>query len=104
MARHAVHRLLSVSPSALSNGPRRLLDGNNSTLNGTWAPPQSPDRVCSSFPLGEDLSGMPKTIRVALVNDYEIVLEGLRTLLRPYDPRSASSSSTSKRARSVTLT
>ena len=29
---------------------------------------------------------MPETIRVALVNDYEIVLEGLRALLRPYDP------------------
>jgi NarL family two-component system response regulator LiaR len=25
-------------------------------------------------------------IRVALVNDYEIVLEGLRALLRPYAP------------------
>ncbi len=29
---------------------------------------------------------VPETIRVALVNDYEIVLEGLRALLRPYDP------------------
>jgi two-component system, NarL family, response regulator LiaR len=29
---------------------------------------------------------MPETIRVALVNDYEIVLEGLRALLRPYGP------------------
>jgi DNA-binding NarL/FixJ family response regulator len=29
---------------------------------------------------------MPETIRVALVNDYEIVLEGLRALLRPYEP------------------
>jgi DNA-binding NarL/FixJ family response regulator len=29
---------------------------------------------------------MPETIRVALVNDYEIVLEGLRALLRPYAP------------------
>jgi two-component system, NarL family, response regulator LiaR len=29
---------------------------------------------------------VPKNIRVALVNDYEIVLEGLRGLLRPYDP------------------
>jgi DNA-binding NarL/FixJ family response regulator len=29
---------------------------------------------------------MPKTIRVALVNDYEIVLEGLRAFLRPYEP------------------
>lgn len=29
---------------------------------------------------------MPETIRVALINDYEIVLEGLRALLRPYDP------------------
>jgi two-component system, NarL family, response regulator LiaR len=29
---------------------------------------------------------MPEPIRVALVNDYEIVLEGLRALLLPYDP------------------
>jgi len=29
---------------------------------------------------------VPETIRVALVNDYEIVLEGLRALLRSYDP------------------
>jgi DNA-binding NarL/FixJ family response regulator len=29
---------------------------------------------------------MSQIIRVALVNDYEIVLEGLRALLRPYDP------------------
>jgi two-component system, NarL family, response regulator LiaR len=29
---------------------------------------------------------VPETIRVALVNDYQIVLEGLRALLRPYDP------------------
>jgi DNA-binding NarL/FixJ family response regulator len=29
---------------------------------------------------------MPETIRVALVNDYEIVLEGLRAFLRPYEP------------------
>src|SRR5438477_8032250 len=29
---------------------------------------------------------MSKTIRVALVNDYEIVLEGLRGLLRPHEP------------------
>ena len=29
---------------------------------------------------------MSQTIRVALVNDYEIVLEGLRALLHPYDP------------------
>ena len=29
---------------------------------------------------------MSKSIRVALVNDYEIVLEGLRAFLRPYDP------------------
>lgn len=29
---------------------------------------------------------MAQTIRVALVNDYEIVLEGLRALLRPYEP------------------
>jgi DNA-binding NarL/FixJ family response regulator len=30
---------------------------------------------------------MPETIRVALVNDYEIVLEGLRALLQPYNPQ-----------------
>jgi DNA-binding NarL/FixJ family response regulator len=29
---------------------------------------------------------MVRSIRVALVNDYEIVLEGLRALLRPYAP------------------
>jgi NarL family two-component system response regulator LiaR len=29
---------------------------------------------------------MTQTIRVALVNDYEIVLEGLRALLRPHEP------------------
>jgi DNA-binding NarL/FixJ family response regulator len=29
---------------------------------------------------------MSQTVRVALVNDYEIVLEGLRALLHPYDP------------------
>jgi DNA-binding NarL/FixJ family response regulator len=29
---------------------------------------------------------MSQTIRVALVNDYEIVLEGLRALLLPYEP------------------
>jgi hypothetical protein len=29
---------------------------------------------------------VPESIRVALVNDYEIVLEGLRGLLRPHDP------------------
>jgi DNA-binding NarL/FixJ family response regulator len=29
---------------------------------------------------------MARSIRVALVNDYEIVLEGLRALLRPYAP------------------
>jgi DNA-binding NarL/FixJ family response regulator len=29
---------------------------------------------------------VPETIRVALVNDYEIVLEGLRALLGPYEP------------------
>ena len=30
---------------------------------------------------------VPETIRVALENDYLIVLEGLRALLRPYDPQ-----------------
>jgi two-component system, NarL family, response regulator LiaR len=29
---------------------------------------------------------MPETICVALVNDYEIVLEGLRAFFRPYEP------------------
>jgi two-component system, NarL family, response regulator LiaR len=29
---------------------------------------------------------MDRSIRVALVNDYELVLEGLRALLRPYSP------------------
>jgi NarL family two-component system response regulator LiaR len=29
---------------------------------------------------------MPETIRVALVNDYEIVLEGLRAFFRKYEP------------------
>jgi DNA-binding NarL/FixJ family response regulator len=29
---------------------------------------------------------MSEAIRVALVNDYEIVLEGLRAFLRPYEP------------------
>jgi two-component system, NarL family, response regulator LiaR len=29
---------------------------------------------------------MTKSIRVALENDYELILEGLRTLLRPYAP------------------
>jgi DNA-binding NarL/FixJ family response regulator len=29
---------------------------------------------------------MHDTIRVALLNDYEIVVEGLRALLRPYEP------------------
>jgi DNA-binding NarL/FixJ family response regulator len=29
---------------------------------------------------------MPETIRVSLVNDYEIVLEGLRAFLRPFEP------------------
>ena len=30
---------------------------------------------------------MAETIRVALVNDYEIVLAGLRALLQPYEPQ-----------------
>jgi NarL family two-component system response regulator LiaR len=30
---------------------------------------------------------VPETIRVALVNDYQIVLEGLRAFLRPYEPQ-----------------
>jgi two-component system, NarL family, response regulator LiaR len=29
---------------------------------------------------------MSQTIRIALVNNYEIVLEGLRALLRPHEP------------------
>jgi two-component system, NarL family, response regulator LiaR len=36
--------------------------------------------------MGKDPDGMPETIRVALVNDYKIVLEGLRAFLRPYEP------------------
>lgn len=47
------------------------------------------NRPIGCFPLvpdGERLACVPETIRVALVNDYEIVLEGLRALLRPYDP------------------
>ena len=36
---------------------------------------------------GERFARLPETIRVALVNDYEIVLEGLRALLRPYEPQ-----------------
>ncbi len=35
---------------------------------------------------GHNRGAMSQTIRVALVNDYEIVLEGLRALLQPYDP------------------
>src|SRR5436853_7723133 len=35
---------------------------------------------------GHNRPGMSKSIRVALVNDYEIVLEWLRAFLRPYDP------------------
>ena len=38
------------------------------------------------MPDGQYLLRVPETIRVALVNDYEIVLEGLRALLRPYEP------------------
>ena len=38
------------------------------------------------MPDGQHLLRVPETIRVALVNDYEIVLEGLRALLRPYEP------------------
>jgi NarL family two-component system response regulator LiaR len=37
-------------------------------------------------PDGQHLLRVPETIRVALVNDYEIVLEGLRAILRPYKP------------------
>ena len=36
--------------------------------------------------MGKDPGGMPETIHVALVNDYKIVLEGLRAFLRPYEP------------------
>jgi hypothetical protein len=36
--------------------------------------------------LARHLGQIPETIRVALVNDYELVLEGLRILLRPYEP------------------
>lgn len=48
-----------------------------------------------------------KTIRVALVNDYEIVLEGLRALLRPHEPEiqvvEVDLLSTPRRAVDVTL-
>src|SRR5205809_983348 len=39
-----------------------------------------------AFRSGDNRGAMSKTIRVALVNDYEIVLEGLRGLLRPHEP------------------
>jgi two-component system, NarL family, response regulator LiaR len=42
---------------------------------------------CFQVPRWETISLVSETIRVALVNDYEIVLEGLRGLLRPYDPQ-----------------
>src|SRR5260370_41276903 len=35
---------------------------------------------------GEHARCMDASIRVALVNDFEIVLEGLRALLQPYAP------------------
>lgn len=46
---------------------------------------QSPDRVFSLVHDGERLARVAETIRVALVNDYEIVLEGLRAILQPYE-------------------
>lgn len=39
---------------------------------------------CFAPPAGKHSRRMDESIRVALVNEYEIVLEGLRTLLRPY--------------------
>jgi two-component system, NarL family, response regulator LiaR len=41
----------------------------------------------SLLAIGHHAGGMRETIRVALVNDYEIVLEGLRALLRLYGPQ-----------------
>ena len=68
------------------DGGPPLLDGNDQRRNRALASPQSPDRVFPSSEGGEHLPRMPKSVRVALVNDYEIVLEGLRALLRAYEP------------------
>lgn len=40
----------------------------------------------SPLATGDHPGGMSETIRVALVNDYEIVLQGLCAFLRPYEP------------------
>ena len=47
---------------------------------------QSPDRVIFVSGYGRIGLCVPKSIRVALVNDYMIVLEGLRSLLESSDP------------------
>jgi hypothetical protein len=70
----------------LLGGTHRLLDRNTSEHTHRIGPRQSPDRVFRGSLTG-NLARVPETIRVALVNDYEIVLEGLRALLRPYDPQ-----------------
>jgi hypothetical protein len=51
-----------------------------------WAGGQITRSGVSVLDMGKDPGGMPETIRVALVNDYEIVLEGLRAFLRPFEP------------------
>ena len=51
-----------------------------------WAGGQITRSGVSVLDMGKDPGGMPETIRVALVNDYEIVLEGVRAFLRPYEP------------------
>src|SRR5918994_2328628 len=52
-----------------------------------WAGGQITRSGVSVLDMGQHPGGMPETIRVALVNDYEIVLEGLRALLQPYNPQ-----------------
>jgi DNA-binding NarL/FixJ family response regulator len=51
-----------------------------------WAGGQITRSGVSVLDMGKDPGGMPETIHVALVNDYEIVVEGLRGFLRPYEP------------------
>jgi two-component system, NarL family, response regulator LiaR len=76
----------SAPPSAPVQWARRLLDGSASQHKPCIGSRESPDRVFSRLLDGKH-SLVSETIRVALVNDYEIVLEGLRALLRPYDPQ-----------------
>src|SRR5438105_2176090 len=75
-----------------AHGPRPLLKSvcYRDTPRGTdphtgTVDNQSPDRVFRSERGGRILL-MVGSIRVALVNDYEIVLQGLRALLEPYAP------------------